>query len=272
MSAPMQMSSKSRPPPVRRVIQAPRKHRDPRFDPRCGNLDERKFDTSYDFLDKTRSTEIQVLTKRLRKARNTEEKDKLKRLIQGLKEQNRCRQEKLRKSDVKAKSNQMTKESKGKFFLKKSECKKLELLEKFQALKKEGNLDKALRNRRKHNLQKDTALVGRKSSSVILSSLAITAILCPCATERMDGCLPVQKISSPVFDGVSTNSRLMEVVVVVDDVDGDSCFKDIGWYVAVVGRDSRSRSCDINSRTINFYDHQLQQLLRPITSKKLLLL
>ncbi|EGD75375.1 hypothetical protein PTSG_06452 [Salpingoeca rosetta] len=162
MSAPVSMSSKKRPPAVRRVIAAPRKARDPRFDSKCGTLDEQQFQQAYGFLDEKRKAEMKQIQKRLKKVKNAERKQELQRLLQSMKEQEKAREQKARQREAKVKRNKMVKDSKGKYFLKKSDQKKLELLSKFEKLKKSGKLDKALKNRRKHNLQKDKAAVGTR--------------------------------------------------------------------------------------------------------------
>ena len=56
---------------------------------------------------------------------------------------------------LQAKETQAVKEGKKRFFLKKSEKKKQELIQKYQELKSTGRLQKAIEKKRKKNAQKD---------------------------------------------------------------------------------------------------------------------
>eukprot|EP00056_Hartaetosiga_gracilis_P022132 m.28419 g.28419 ORF g.28419 m.28419 type:complete len:166 (+) comp9468_c0_seq1:120-617(+) len=156
MSSPLEVSSKKKPKLMRQVVKNVNKPRDPRFDERAGTLNQAHVNSMYSFLDEQRRDEIQKLKKKLKKTKGKERKEEVQRALQSLREKARARKQKTEQQKMKSQRNKTARKSKNSsFHLKSSDSKKLELLYKFQQLKKEGKLGKALKNRRKRNIEKD---------------------------------------------------------------------------------------------------------------------
>lgn len=87
---PREMSSKIRlkPNSINPVITAKQvTARDPRFDPLCGNFDDKTFKSNYKFLKDVRKKEKKQLEDELKKCSNPEERKKIKYLIQRIENQ-----------------------------------------------------------------------------------------------------------------------------------------------------------------------------------------
>ncbi|XP_078060677.1 ribosomal RNA processing protein 36 homolog [Mustelus asterias] len=166
---PLEMSA-SRPVPFLRKVVPVRKElmRDPRFDDLSGEFDPDIYNKTYSFLSEIRDKEKEVIRKKLRKAKDPRQKQKLECLLQRMihrdEAQKKQRQQKERLKEFK--QNQRTRVQQGSkpYFLKKSEQRKLELKEKYLELKRSGKVETFLAKKRKRNAIKDRRkLPGKKS-------------------------------------------------------------------------------------------------------------
>merc|ERR1711944_122509 len=66
--------------------------RDPRFDPMCGEYDEKMFKESYKFVDNIKEKELKTLKKELKEEEDPERKEQIKYLIQRQENQTREKQ------------------------------------------------------------------------------------------------------------------------------------------------------------------------------------
>ncbi|KAG2259863.1 hypothetical protein Bca52824_079157 [Brassica carinata] len=165
---PMELSSKRPVSRFREVIQAPKKVvRDPRFDSLAGNVDPEGFRKRYSFFfEEKLPVEREELKKKLKKTKNPEDVEELKDQLTYV--------EKLLKYDPstnskgksiltehKKKEREAAKMGKKPYYLKQSEIRKQELIEKYNSLKESGKLSSFLDKRRKKNATKDhSALTG----------------------------------------------------------------------------------------------------------------
>lgn len=169
---PVEMSSKKPVPVYREVIQGNRRHvRDPRFDSLGGEYSEKAFKKRYSFVyDEALPAEKKDVKQALEKTKSTRKKEKLKqklqKITQQLKTEEARRKQETRRQKVMEKVRDKNKSNSSKFYLKKSELKKQELLLKYQELKESGHLEKYMEKRRKRNAAKDHRyLPARKAAS-----------------------------------------------------------------------------------------------------------
>lgn len=169
---PVEMSSKKPVPVYREVMQGNRRHvRDPRFDSLGGQYSEKAFKKRYSFVyDEALPAEKRDIKQALEKTKSTRKKEKLKqklqRITQQLKTEEARRKQETRREKVMEKVRDKNKSNSSKFYLKKSELKKQELLLKYQELKESGHLEKYMEKRRKRNAAKDHRyLPARKAAS-----------------------------------------------------------------------------------------------------------
>lgn len=151
--APQEQTSK-RPVTRRREIlpDLRRKYRDPRFDPLMGEMDESKARKAYSFLDEYRDSELADLKAQVRKTKNPDEKERLKRQVLSMESKKKAR---LRKdeedqllSEHRKKEKELVAQGKQPFYLKKSEQKKQLLTNRFEGMSK-GAVDRAIERKRK---------------------------------------------------------------------------------------------------------------------------
>eukprot|EP00045_Choanoeca_perplexa_P007288 m.64815 g.64815 ORF g.64815 m.64815 type:complete len:316 (+) comp14010_c0_seq16:135-1082(+) len=161
--APEEVSSKRRPRGVRNVVAVTKKAGlDPRFQAYAGTYHANVHDQAYRFLDDKREQELDEVRQALRKNKQGPKAEELKRLLQSLKNKAANRHQQRQKWDKQmAARKQMSseglldKDGKRKFHLKRSDERRLELLDKYDKLKSKGRLKKAVKQRRQHNMQKD---------------------------------------------------------------------------------------------------------------------
>eukprot|EP00794_Sanderia_malayensis_P020097 gene20097-22067_t len=159
-SRPMEMSSKKRVSRFRRVVMAKGKAtRDPRFDDLSGNLNEELFKKSYGFLEGMKKKEKKAIQQQMKKEKNLEKKAALRKLLQRMEQQEtrekQAEERRVREHEIKKKEMEAVQQGKKPFYMKKSEKKKLELVEKYKHLKESGKLEKYLSKKRKRNAAKD---------------------------------------------------------------------------------------------------------------------
>ncbi|EOA88634.1 rRNA biogenesis protein rrp36 [Exserohilum turcicum] len=127
--------------------------RDPRFDSVTGpRPDEHVVSERYSFLNDYRASEISELRNTIKKTKNEDEKERLKKKLMSMESQQKARDYKDKLQEVarehKKKEKELVKEGKKPFFLKKSEQKKIALVERFQNMKSKQR-DKVIERRRK---------------------------------------------------------------------------------------------------------------------------
>merc|ERR1711863_176883 len=95
--------------------------RDPRFDPMCGEYDEKMFKESYKFVDNLKEKELKTLKKELKEEEDPERKEQIKYLIQRMenqaREKNKIEKKKKDKNDERLKNKELLKEGKAPVFL-----------------------------------------------------------------------------------------------------------------------------------------------------------
>ncbi|KFA60926.1 hypothetical protein S40285_05773 [Stachybotrys chlorohalonatus IBT 40285] len=153
--APQEQTSKRAVSRRREVVADTRpKPRDPRFDapPPGGAIDAIKARKAYAFLDDYRESEMAELRAQIRKSKNPEHKERLKRELLSMESRKKARAKKDEQDRVLAEHRRQEKElvAQGKkpFYLKKSEQKKRLLTERFAGMS-EGQVNKAIERKRK---------------------------------------------------------------------------------------------------------------------------
>ncbi|RCH85393.1 rRNA bioproteinsis protein rrp36 [Rhizopus azygosporus] len=156
---PMEMSSKRAVTRLRTVVplQA-EKRRDPRFDKLSGHFNQDLFEKSYGFLEEYRKSEIDMLKERIKKERDPETAENLKMMLTKMVSSEKTKEDRKRKQELirqrKKQEAELVKQGKKPYFLKRSEKRKLELMDRYQRLGDKA-VDRILEKRRKKNSSKD---------------------------------------------------------------------------------------------------------------------
>ena len=148
---PREVSSKFRERPQRTKIV----RRDPRFEEECGSFNEKQFQEDYKFLEDLREQEMKALKKKLKKEDDPKEKLKLFKVKASLENQEREAVNRKKEKEIIDKLKKEAEEKTGKPWIKQSDIKAAKYVEKFQALKKSGKLQKYLERKRKKNVVRD---------------------------------------------------------------------------------------------------------------------
>ncbi|CAG8545537.1 16868_t:CDS:2, partial [Gigaspora rosea] len=157
---PMEISSKKPVGRFRQIIEIP-SHVYPRFDDLSGKFNEDLFEKSYNFLNEYKRSEIEEIKKSINKEKDPEEKQKLQQLLNKLQSriahENNLKRKKELKRERKKKERELIAQGKTPFYIKKSEEKKLELIDKFKKFQNSDSkvLDKFIEKRRKKNASKE---------------------------------------------------------------------------------------------------------------------
>ncbi|XP_029010448.1 ribosomal RNA processing protein 36 homolog [Betta splendens] len=164
---PTEISAKRPAPFLRQVVPVKKPTlRDPRFDDLSGEYRPEVFDQTYKFIHDIKLREKEVVKKQLKKAKSSQKKEKLQFLLKRMENQERARlsREQQRERELQFKQQQREQAGHGArpFFLKRSEKKKLQLAEKYQALKRSGKLETFLSKKRKRNAGKDRRKLPRQ--------------------------------------------------------------------------------------------------------------
>ncbi|KAF9575421.1 rRNA biogenesis protein rrp36 [Mortierella alpina] len=160
---PMEIGSKKPVGRFRQVVEVPTaKRRDPRFDSLSGKLDNDLFEKSYSFLKDYQADEMKKLKDMIKKEKDMETKEKLQYQLSRMVDRQATEAAQKRRQEIKREHKRKEKElvAKGKnpFYLKKSDQKKLELIDKFQHLKDNPKaLSRVMEKRRKRNTAKEKA-------------------------------------------------------------------------------------------------------------------
>jgi ribosomal RNA-processing protein 36 len=106
------------------------KARDPRFDPALGTFNEAAFSKNYGFLDEYKESEAAAMKDRLKKIKDNEEKEKIKKELAVIENQKKAKKRKEEREAIlrehKRKERELVKQGKKPFFLKK--CKPSNLI------------------------------------------------------------------------------------------------------------------------------------------------
>ncbi|RKP26693.1 hypothetical protein SYNPS1DRAFT_21596 [Syncephalis pseudoplumigaleata] len=140
-----------------------KKGRDPRFDRLSGHFNEDLFQKAYGFIDDYRQSELQQMKQELKKTKQPEKAAKLQHEIKRLESKEATRQETKRMQELKRRLRkeeaEKVKQGKKPYFIKRSEFKRIALVDKYEQLAKhEGGtakLDRILEKRRKRNAAKE---------------------------------------------------------------------------------------------------------------------
>ena len=133
-------------------------HRDPRFEPLSGAVNEQETKKNYSFLDTYRDSEISELKSAIRNTKGSEGKEKLKRALLSMESRKKAQEMKEQQQEVLRKHRKEEKEKieqgKGPFYLKKADQKKMALMERFEGMKGK-QVDKIIERRRKKKAAKE---------------------------------------------------------------------------------------------------------------------
>ncbi|KAF7543133.1 hypothetical protein G7Z17_g10981 [Cylindrodendrum hubeiense] len=162
--APGEQSSKKPVSRLREIIPDPRRQfRDPRFDPLAGPVDEAKANRAYAFLDEYRDSEMADLRIQIKKSKDPDAKDALKRQLLSMesKRKSRVRREEEENllRDHRKREKDLVAQGKTPFYLKKSEQKKQILVDRFASMSK-GQVDHAIERKRKKVAGKEKKEMG----------------------------------------------------------------------------------------------------------------
>ncbi|KAG1203460.1 hypothetical protein G6F35_012071 [Rhizopus arrhizus] len=129
---PMEISSKKAVSRFRTVVplQA-EKRRDPRFDKLSGNFNQDLFEKSYGFIKEYNKSEIEMLRERIRKEKDADTQESLKKMLTKMVSAEKMDEDKKRKQALirerKKKEAELVKQGKKPFFLKKCKLKNVNL-------------------------------------------------------------------------------------------------------------------------------------------------
>lgn len=117
-----------------------------------GQMDESKARKAYSFLDEYRDSELADLKAQVRKTKNPEEKERLKRQVLSMESKKKARARKDEEdqllSEHRKKEKELVAQGKQPFYLKRSEQKKQLLTNRFEGMSK-GAVDRAIERKRK---------------------------------------------------------------------------------------------------------------------------
>ncbi|PHH89125.1 hypothetical protein CDD83_6617 [Cordyceps sp. RAO-2017] len=162
--APQEQSSKKPVSRRREILADPRrKHRDPRFDPLVGRLDEAKASKAYAFLDEYRDGEMAELRAQMRKTRDADAKERLKRQLMSMESKRKARRRKDEEDELlrqhRREEKELVAQGKKPFYLKRSEQKKQLLTKRYESMSK-GQVDRAIERKRKKVAGKEKKELG----------------------------------------------------------------------------------------------------------------
>ncbi|CAM8877045.1 unnamed protein product [Rhodiola kirilowii] len=145
----------------REIVQVPKKVvRDPRFESLCGTLNEDGFKKRYNFLyEDNLPSEKQELGKQLRKTNDPEMTKELKNRISWIDRQLKSGSVNSAEAQIlaehKKKAREAAKQGKKPYYIKKSDVRTQMLVQKFEDLKKKGNVTSFIEKKRRKNAAKD---------------------------------------------------------------------------------------------------------------------
>lgn len=150
---PREVSSKVKPDFLTKKKKKEKQIIDPRFNRLCGDFNERHFQNTYDFLTDIRKREKEQLKKMLKKESDPQKVEQISYLIQRMENQEREEKNRNKKllREAKEKEEQIKALESGKkpYFKTKYEKKIVDLVEKFDDLKKTGKVQKYIEKKNK---------------------------------------------------------------------------------------------------------------------------
>ncbi|XP_063982036.1 ribosomal RNA processing protein 36 homolog [Diachasmimorpha longicaudata] len=168
---PREMSAKRQVSRLKEIVHV-KKHepRDPRFDPLCGNYDEKAFKNSYSFLFKLKENDLKALKNELKTTDDPKQIKKIKYLIQRIEnqltEETRKKQRAEMKSAEKREIVEAIKSGEKPKFRRKSEKRIVNLVSQYEELKNTGKLKKHIERLRKKRLGKDRKKFAESNTSL----------------------------------------------------------------------------------------------------------
>lgn len=152
-NAPTEISSKKAVSRRREVVPVKKREvRDPRFEPTNGPVDQAKIERAYSFLDDYREDEMKELRVAIKKTKDEDVKETLKRKLLSMESRMKTDAKKKKARDILDKhrkgEKQLVKEGKTPYYLKRAEQKKRVLLDTYGELKGR-QLDRVIERRRK---------------------------------------------------------------------------------------------------------------------------
>ncbi|KAI7907570.1 uncharacterized protein BX663DRAFT_491346 [Cokeromyces recurvatus] len=156
---PMEITSKRAVGRFREVVQMQSvKRRDPRFDKLSGHFNQDLFEKSYSFINDYKKSEMEMLKERIKKEKDADTKEQLQGLLKKMISAEKQEEEKKRKQQLfrerKKQEAELVKQGKTPYFLKRSEKRKLDLMDKYEKLGAKS-VDRILEKRRKKNSARD---------------------------------------------------------------------------------------------------------------------
>merc|ERR1719402_1250396 len=157
---PREMSSKKTVGGFREGVQVAKKERrDPRFDPLCGEFNDKLFKESYQFVNEVKSKELVELKKQLRTEEDPDRREEVKYLIQRMENQLRAEaQNQVKRAQAEAEisdKKEKLKAGEKPFYLSKAKKKEAELVSKYEELQSRGGLDTFMRKTTKKKDSKE---------------------------------------------------------------------------------------------------------------------
>ena len=164
---PREMSSKKQVGRFREVVVTSKmelEKRDPRFDPNCGEFDDKLFKENYKFVNEYKSGDLKILKKQLQEEEDPERRKSIKYLIQRTENQLRqLEHDKAKDEEKKAERDERREQLKAGIkpqYISKSKQKEKDLIKKYETLKESGGLDKYINKKTKKNAAKDRKRIG----------------------------------------------------------------------------------------------------------------
>ncbi|KAK6001404.1 hypothetical protein QM012_002735 [Aureobasidium pullulans] len=157
--APMAQASNRQVTRKRQVIDVPKRQvRDPRFGPLGGPVDDAALAKKYSFINDYQDSEMAELKAAIKKSKNEDDKEVLKRKLLSMESKKKARENKEREQAVVREHRKKEKEAiaqgKNPFYLKKSEQKKQALVNKFDSMKSKDR-ERLIERRRKKVSQRE---------------------------------------------------------------------------------------------------------------------
>ena len=160
---PREMSSKKQVGRFREVVsvstEVKEPKRDPRFDPMCGEFNDKLFKDNYGFVNQYKVSDLKFLKKQLKEEEDPERKKQIQYLIQRTENQLRqLEQDKVKETEKKAEIEERKSQLKAGIkpvYISKSKQKEKDLVKKYEKLKQSGGLDSYIKKKTKKNVAKD---------------------------------------------------------------------------------------------------------------------
>ena len=132
--------------------------RDPRFESLSGAVNELQMKKNYAFLDSYRDSEMSELKSAIRKTKDPDAKEKLKRALLSMESREKVQLAREKEQEVLRKhrknERELIQQGKKPFYLKRTEQKKIALVERFEGMKGR-QADKVIERRRKKKAAKE---------------------------------------------------------------------------------------------------------------------